>query len=51
MYIVTAEGKGEWFTVVDIGQTMTNIFELPSSIGQIDGFLSKIKVGLGQNKI
>ena len=43
MYIVTTEGKGEWFTVVDIGQIMTNIFELPSSIDQINGVFKRNK--------
>lgn len=43
MYIVTVEGKGEWFTAVDIGQIMTNIFELPSSIDQINGVFKRNK--------
>lgn len=43
MYIITAEGKGEWFTVVDLEHVMTNIFELPSSTDQINGVFKRNK--------
>lgn len=43
MYIITAEGKGEWFTVADLEHVMTNIFELPFSTDQINGIFKRNK--------
>lgn len=43
MYIVTTEGKGEWFTVADIEYLLTNIFELPTNIDMINGVFTRNK--------
>jgi len=43
MYIVTSEGKGEWFTVADVEYLFTNIFELPSSVDMINGVFKRNK--------
>ncbi|HPR40235.1 MAG TPA: hypothetical protein PKV62_04370 [Oscillospiraceae bacterium] len=43
MYIVTNEGKGEWFTVADIEYLLTNIFELPSDVDMINGVFKRNK--------
>lgn len=37
MFIVTNEGKGEWFTVDDLVYLLINVFEVPTSIDTING--------------
>lgn len=37
LFIVTKEGKGEFFTVSDIQSIMTDILGLPASVDQING--------------
>jgi hypothetical protein len=41
MYIVTSEGKGEFFSVTDIQYLMTDLLGLPATIGQINGIFKK----------
>lgn len=41
MYIVTSEGKGEFFSVTDIQYLMTDLLGLPATIDQINGIFKK----------
>lgn len=41
LFIVTKEGKGEFFTVADIQYLMTDMLGLPASIDQINGIIKK----------
>ena len=41
MYIVTNEGKGEWFSVDDIIYLMKNIFELPCNRDKVYGVIQR----------
>ena len=43
MYIVTTEGKGEWFSVSDVQCLLTDILGLPASINQINGIFKDNK--------
>lgn len=43
LFIVTKEGKGEFFTVADIQYLMTDMLGLPASIDQINGIIEKNK--------
>lgn len=43
MYIVTNEGKGEWFTVDDIIYLLVNIFELSANSDMINGVFKRNK--------
>ena len=43
MYIVTIEGKGEWFTVDDIIYLLVNVFEVPTSPYKINGVFKRNK--------
>lgn len=43
MYIITQEGKGEWFTVLDIQYLMINIFDLPSDKDKVNGVFKRNK--------
>ena len=43
MYIITQEGKGEWFTVSDIQYLMINIFDLPSDKDKVNGVFRRNK--------
>ena len=43
LYIVTAEGKGDNFSVTDIQCLMTDILGLPASVDQINGIFTKNK--------
>lgn len=44
MYIITHENKGEWFTVLDLGYLLTDIFGEPASEGQIKGVFHREKL-------
>ena len=43
MYIITREGKGEWFTVSDILHLMINVFDLPSDTDKVNGVFKRNK--------
>lgn len=43
MYIVTNEGKGEWFTVDDVIHLLVNIFEVPSNLDMVNGVFKRNK--------
>lgn len=43
MYIVTKEGKGEWFTVDDVIHLLVNIFELPANTDMVNGVFKRNK--------
>lgn len=43
MYIVTNEGRGEWFTVEDVIYILVNIFEVPANIDMINGVFKRNK--------
>lgn len=43
MYIVTAENKGEWFTVDDIIHLLVNIFEIPADADFVNGVFRRNK--------
>ena len=43
MYIVTNEGKGEWFTVEDIIHLLINIFEVPADKDKVNGVFKRNK--------
>ena len=43
MFIITDQGKGEWFTVDDIQYLMTYIFELPSNADFVRGVFKRNK--------
>ncbi|MBQ7605699.1 MAG: hypothetical protein IJU59_04355 [Firmicutes bacterium] len=43
MYIVTNEGRGEWFTVDDILYLLINIFEVPANVNTINGVFKRNK--------
>lgn len=41
MYIVTNEGKGEWFTVEDVVHLLINIFEVPADNDRVNGVFKR----------
>lgn len=41
MYIVTNEGKGEWFTVEDVIHLLINIFEVPADSDKVNGVFKR----------
>ena len=41
MYIVTNEGKGEWFTVEDVTQLLINVFEVPANNDKVNGVFKR----------
>lgn len=41
MYIVTKEGKGEWFTVDDVVHLLINIFEVPADANKVNGVFKR----------
>lgn len=43
MYIVTNEGKGEWFTVEDIIHLLLNVFEVPADKDKVNGVFKRNK--------
>ena len=43
MYIVTNEGKGEWFTVEDIIHLLINVFEVPADKDKVNGVFKRNK--------
>lgn len=43
MYIVTNEGKGEWFTVEDIIHLLINAFEVPADKDKVNGVFKRNK--------
>ena len=43
MYIVTNEGRGEWFTVEDIIYLLINIFEVPANVNTINSVFKRNK--------
>lgn len=43
MYIVTNENKGEWFTVDDVIYLLTNIFEIPANVDNVNGVFKRNK--------
>ena len=43
MYIVTKEGKGEWFTVDDVIYLMINIFEIHADSDMVNGVFKRNK--------
>lgn len=43
MYIVTSEGKGEWFTVDDVMYLLVNVFEVSTNNDQINGVFKRNK--------
>lgn len=43
MYIVTNEGKGEWFTVEDIIHLLINVFEVPADKNKVNGVFKRNK--------
>ena len=51
MYIVTNEGKGEWFTVEDIIHLLINVFGVPADKDKVNACLNEIKECSHRNKI
>lgn len=43
MYIVTNEGKGEWFTVEDVIYLLVNVFEVSADNGKVNGVFRRNK--------
>ena len=43
MYIVTNEGKGEWFSVDDVIHLLVNIFEIPADSDKVNGVFKRNK--------
>lgn len=43
MYIVSSEGKGEWFTVDDIIHLLVNVFEVPADKDKVNGVFKRNK--------
>ncbi len=43
MYIVTNEGKGEWFTVNDVIYLLVNVFEVPANTDKVNGVFKRNK--------
>lgn len=43
MYIVTNEGKGEWFTIEDIIHLLINVFEVPADKDKVNGVFKRNK--------
>lgn len=43
MYIVTNEGKGEWFAVDDIIHLLVNVFEVPADSDKVNGVFRRNK--------
>lgn len=43
MYIVTNEGKGEWFAVDDIIHLLVNVFEVPADSDKVNGVFKRNK--------
>ena len=43
MYIVSSEGKGEWFTVDDIIHLLVNVFEVPADKEKVNGVFKRNK--------
>ncbi len=43
MYIVTNEGKGEWFTVDDVIHLLVNVFEIPANASMINSVFTRNK--------
>lgn len=43
MYIVTNEGKGEWFTVEDVIHLLINVIEVPADNDKINGVFKRNK--------
>lgn len=43
MYIVTNEGKGEWFTVEDIINLLINVFGVPADKDKVNGVFKRNK--------
>lgn len=43
MYIVTNEGKGEWFTVEDVIHLLINVFEVPADNDKVNGVFKRNK--------
>ena len=43
MYIFTNENKGEWFTVDDVIYLLTNIFEIPANVDNVNGVFKRNK--------
>lgn len=41
MYIVTNEGKGEWFTVDDVIHLLINVFEVPADNDKVNGVFKR----------
>ena len=50
MYIVTNEGKGEWFTVGDVIYILVNIFEVPANCGKVNGVFRRNREMLASEK-
>ena len=43
MYIVSSEGKGEWFTVDDVIHLLVNVFEVPANTDRVNGVSKRNK--------
>ncbi len=43
MYIVTSEGRGEWFTVRDVIYLLINVFEVPADSDKVNGVFKRNK--------
>ena len=43
MYIVTNEGKGEWFTIDDVVYLLINVFEVHTNYGIVNGIFTRNK--------
>ena len=43
MYVVTNEGKGEWFTVEDVIHLLVNVFEVPVDKDKVNGVFKRNK--------
>ena len=41
MYVVTNEGKGEWFTVDDVIHLLVNIFEISINTKKVSGVFDR----------
>ncbi len=48
MYIITNEGKGEFFTIDDILHIMTNLWGLPATVDQVKGIFRREKTWFKQ---
>lgn len=51
LYIITKEGKGEWFTVADVLYLLTDVFGEAASKGQVNGVFKREKLWFKAEKV